>query len=513
MTIKRWLLVLFYVLSFYCHGQSKCDSCLYKAIKSYKRLDIPQLSNRVQQIEPLKLKQFFKYELAYLASGDTVSSSLLSLNGLNDEDLIFAKGLLGDFINRNQKSKTDTLAFALFRESFEEASKTKNTILINEILRKLNAHLFLFGDNLEEYYKYIQLYKEFSNDSVDRFHVALNEMGHRMLLSEDLLLKIPDSSKYYIEEKFSEMESNAIHPYHIATINNFKGIYFSAFIGNQTRALSYYEKAKENYKQSPYYFSLKGLNGIAYNIATIQFENKEYEKSIESFKGVLNLEKELHYRAEAYDWIQKAYDSLGDYKNAHLFFLKLVKAKDSVDKLDKSKFIADLEHKYDFKEKEIELATLVKNNKQLMNRQHILIPILLGVLVLAGLGFFLYKKSRYKSKLLEGEQSETLKRLDEIKKIVIKNHIVLKDKRKVYVADLMYIKSEDHYLNLFLNDGNNYFVRGRLKDIKEELPPNFIQCHRSFIVNRNFVKQQLATVLLLLNNEKVPVSRGYNKNL
>lgn len=513
MTIERWLLVYFCALSFYCHGQLQCDSCLNKAIKAYKRLDIPQLSKEVQELNSLKLRQFFRYELAYLKSGDTVSSSLLNLNGLNDEDLIIAKGLLGDFINRNQNSKTDTLAFTLFRESFEKALKIKNPTLVNEILRKLNAHLFLFGENLEEYLKYIKLYKEFSVDSIDRFHVALNEMGHRMLLSEDLLLKIPDSSKYYIEEKFSEMESNAIHPYHFATINNFKGIYFSAFIGNQTKALSHYEKAKGYYEQSPYYFSLKGLNGIAYNIATIQFENKEFKKAIESFKGVLKLEKELHYRTEAYDWIQKAYDSLGDYKNAHLYFLKLVNAKDSINQLDKSKFIADLERKYDFDKKEAELAALAKNNKQLVNRQHILIPILLGVLVLAGLGFFLYQKYRNKSELLEGEQSETLRRLDEIKKIVIKNHIVLKDKRKVYVADLMYIKSEDHYLNLFLSDGNNYFVRGRLKDIKEELPPNFIQCHRSFIVNRNFVKQQLATILLLLNNEKVPVSRGYKENL
>ena len=147
-----------------------------------------------------------------------------------------------------------------------------------------------------------------------------------------------------------------------------------------------------------------------------------------------------------------------------------------------------------------------------MNKQNVLVPILLGVSILASLVFFLYRKYRSKSEQLEGEQSETLKKLDEIKSIVVKNHIVLKDKRKVYVADLMFIKSEDHYLNLFLADGNNYFVRGKLKDIKEELPPNFIQCHRSYIVNRNFVKQQMATILLLLNGERVPVSRSFKDN-
>lgn len=512
MTARGFCSIIILMISFCCHSQSDCDSCLYRAIESYKRLDIPKLSKNVQEIEPLKLKQFFKYELSYLKTGDTVSSSLLNLNGLQGDELSMAKILLGDFSNRNSKSRTDTLAFKLFKDALQETIRDNNHILVNEVLRKLNEHLFLFGDNLQEYKKNIDLYKVFARDSVDKFYVAYHEMAHELLLNDSAPRAITKKSLEYVASKFSEMESYAISPYQLATLNNFKGIVHSACLDDQTEAYKYYIEAKEYYEQTPYYFSLKGVNGIAYNIATIQFENKEFEKAIISFKDVLKLEKELHYRAEAYDWIQKAYDSLGDYKNAHQFFLKLVNAKDSIDKLDKSKFITDLERKYDFKEKEKELAALALNNQKLVNKQNVLVPILLGVIILASLVFFLYRKYRSKSELLEGEQSETLKKLDEIKSIVVKNHIVLKDKRKVYVADLMYIKSEDHYLNLFLADGNNYFVRGKLKDIKEELPPNFIQCHRSYIVNRNFVKQQMATILLLLNGERVPISRSFKDN-
>lgn len=513
MVKKGWYLIVVFTWSLFTYGQSECDSCLYKAIAAYKRLDIPKLSNQIQELEPLKLKQFFKYELAYLKTGDTVSASILNLNGLDGPNLSMAKALLGDFTNRTRKTKTDTLAFSLFKEALQESLLAKNHVITNEVLRKLNAHLFLFGDNLNEYQKYIGLYQEYAQDSIDKFYVGYHQMAHELMLYDTNPKSITDSSLSFVQKRFDEMENYALNPYQHATINNFRGIVESACLDNQSEAYRHYTKAKAQYEDTPYYFSLKGVNGIAYNIATIQFENKEFEKAIASFKDVLQLEQELHYRAEAYDWIQKAYDSLGDYKNAHLYFLKLVQATDSVDKLDKSKFITDLDRKYDFEEKEAELAALAKNNEQLVNRQHILIPFLLGVTVLAGLGFFLYKKYRSKSELLEGEQSETLKRLDEIKKIVVKNHIVLKDKRKVYVADLMYIKSDDHYLNLFLNDGKNYFVRGRLKDVKEELPPNFIQCHRSYLVNRNFVKQQLANVLVLLNNERVPVSRGFKKNI
>ena len=110
---------------------------------------------------------------------------------------------------------------------------------------------------------------------------------------------------------------------------------------------------------------------------------------------------------------------------------------------------------------------------------------------------------------MEKDQSETLQKLDELKNIVIKNHIILKDKTKVYIADLMYVKSDDHYLNIYLSNGKNHFVRGKLSHIKEELPPNFIQCHRSYIVNSNFIKQVNGDSLILIDKTQLPLSRSY----
>lgn len=111
--------------------------------------------------------------------------------------------------------------------------------------------------------------------------------------------------------------------------------------------------------------------------------------------------------------------------------------------------------------------------------------------------------------LLEKENKESIKRIDELKRIVIKNHIVLKDKTKVYISELVFIKADDHYLNLFLSNGKNHFVRGKLKSIKQELPPNFMQSHRSYIVNSNFIKQINRDGLLMITNEVVPLSRSF----
>ena len=106
-----------------------------------------------------------------------------------------------------------------------------------------------------------------------------------------------------------------------------------------------------------------------------------------------------------------------------------------------------------------------------------------------------------------------MKHIDELKQIVIKNHIILKDKKKIYISDLLYIKADDHYLKIFTSDGKNHFVRGKLTQIKEELPPNFIQCHRSYLVNSNFIKQKTYNSLKLLDKTEIPVSRSFKDQI
>jgi len=51
----------------------------------------------------------------------------------------------------------------------------------------------------------------------------------------------------------------------------------------------------------------------------------------------------------------------------------------------------------------------------------------------------------------------------------------------------MYVKSDGHYLNLFTTNKKE-FVRGKISEIEAQLPPNFIKCHRSYVVNQNFIK-------------------------
>ena len=81
-----------------------------------------------------------------------------------------------------------------------------------------------------------------------------------------------------------------------------------------------------------------------------------------------------------------------------------------------------------------------------------------------------------------------------------------------YISDLLYVRAEDHFIRVFTSNGKNHLVRGRLTDLDEQLPPNFVRTHRSYITNRNFVKQIQRNFFLLKDGTEIPISRKFQKD-
>ncbi len=54
--------------------------------------------------------------------------------------------------------------------------------------------------------------------------------------------------------------------------------------------------------------------------------------------------------------------------------------------------------------------------------------------------------------------------------------------------DIMYIESDNSKCRLFTDEGREYVIYKRLDEIEKELPDRrFLRCHRSFIVNMNYI--------------------------
>jgi LytTr DNA-binding domain len=111
---------------------------------------------------------------------------------------------------------------------------------------------------------------------------------------------------------------------------------------------------------------------------------------------------------------------------------------------------------------------------------------------------------------LQTEIQNNKKELETTKKLIENEHIILKDKTKIELKKLIYIKADDHYLNIFSTENKKpHLVRGKLSEITLELPANFIKCHRSFIVNKNEIKKIQSTTILMNDNTEIPISRGF----
>lgn len=96
------------------------------------------------------------------------------------------------------------------------------------------------------------------------------------------------------------------------------------------------------------------------------------------------------------------------------------------------------------------------------------------------------------------------------KKIEIKDSTI--GKQYVSVGDILYIKSEKHYLLYYLNSNNSVPIkeRGKIREKDELLDFDFFRPHQRYLVNMNNINcfDILLNSIIMINNDSVPISKG-----
>lgn len=83
---------------------------------------------------------------------------------------------------------------------------------------------------------------------------------------------------------------------------------------------------------------------------------------------------------------------------------------------------------------------------------------------------------------------------------------------KLKIEDILFIKSDKNYLEVFLS-GKKHLVRGKLLDFAKNLSSDkFIQVHRSYVVNAEAV-EKFGAGFLLINDIEIPVGVNYKDEL
>jgi len=505
--MKVFLCSIIFIIGYYGFSQKDYEEYIniVHHIESYDLLKAEKLATKLKDGN---FKNIVLFKINYLKEG-VFKTPLPSSIGVYPHKKqttwlnVFSTTVYGFYLHQTKKNN-DSTAFEVYLNAFKKADSLNDTLLINHSLRGICATLFNNTKSITTFKKYIGLYKMYSNNAIDSFwstyyelaelqieHLA-NKKNRNIILPFDRLYDLARGNNYF---------EGLTHQLH--------GIFYDVIQKNYLSAEYHFREAIKLFEKIPYHYASRKVFGNKVNLGISLFYQKQNKASIAVFENALRDKKniKLDDKLFIYKWLQKVYDSLNQIDNAYVFSKKADSLKEVLKKYNHAISIKELDIKYDYSKKEKENNQLNQTNKYLQKNLNTLIPILGFTTLLLAIIYYLYRRYRKKSTVLEEEKSETLQKLDELKQIVIKNHIVLKDKTKVYIADLMYIKADDHYLNLFLSNGKDHFVRGKLKNIKEELPPNFIQCHRSYIVNVNFIKQKNTTALVMINQERIPVSR------
>jgi len=248
----------------------------------------------------------------------------------------------------------------------------------------------------------------------------------------------------------------------------------------------------------------------AYHVmAEVKTSKKQYDSAIYYFEESLLIAREIDLDAsfdEIYKSLAELYELKGDYKSANKFLTYSNEIKDSIFSAEGLKTLNEILTKYEVDKKNDQISTLSQYKS-------LIAPISTGlgfITLLAGFIFYRYRKSKERLQITQEENEKIIGEVQKHKKEVIE----LKSKAIIPLEELISIASEGHYLEFHLMSKEKPEVdRNRLKEIKDRLPSNFIQIHKSFIVNISFIKVKYADKVLLKDGRELPVSRTYKEQL
>lgn len=85
-------------------------------------------------------------------------------------------------------------------------------------------------------------------------------------------------------------------------------------------------------------------------------------------------------------------------------------------------------------------------------------------------------------------------------------------KQKLRFSAIRYMESSGRKMFLY-TDAGSFETYMTVVDALEKLPPQFIQCHRSYIINADRIEKYSVDGVLLTDGALVPISRSYQKRI
>lgn len=372
-----------------------------------------ELMKTVQQ-NPTKsnlAKAHYTMGIIYFSNSD-YETALLYLNKAendyillnNEKELADCKNYLGAIYEDKgyyDKALDFFLASLSVYEKYRDSSKIATTF--NNI-----GYLYLDIENFEKSLFYLNKSLEIRVLLKDQLGVAesYNNISNALSTKGDLNEAMELLQKSLaIKEKLGDKKGIAY------ALNNIGSIY--AEIGDYKKSIEYFEKS---YKLKKEINDKRGIIVGLVNIGASYYFSKDLKKANEYFiqagyeankMGVRDLEM------DCYNNVIETYTELGEFKNAILYYDKLIDLKDSVYNTENSKALIELQTKFDTEKqiKDIEILTQEKELSELeLDRQrYFKNAFIIGFAFILILVFVIYNRYQIKHKAnakLEKQKAE-----------------------------------------------------------------------------------------------------------
>lgn len=222
---------------------------------------------------------------------------------------------------------------------------------------------------------------------------------------------------------------------------------------------------------------------------------------------------------DRYEFLSEAYEKAGQDKLALQILRKWKNLNDSLEYYKNIGTIGEITEKFDLARSEILIES--QETKTNLTRNLIIVSILTLMALSAAVWYYNNYKKERSEKIVKESEIEDLK--DKLKQLsqtksrhrIPREFITLKSKALLKLDDIKYIQSDGPYIEIFLEGKEKPEIdRNSLKGILEELPPEgFIQVHRSYIVNIEFIKAFYSTKIVLVDGTEVNVSRSFKEEV
>jgi len=112
-------------------------------------------------------------------------------------------------------------------------------------------------------------------------------------------------------------------------------------------------------------------------------------------------------------------------------------------------------------------------------------------------------------------KSPSAQSLEEAGNLIIRDSFFIKDKHlyhKVKFSDILYMKSEHVYVELYTQSGKKHLIRTTMNDFVGSLPGNFYRTHRSYTVNLSYL-DTINSRYVIIHQEEIPIGKNYREDL